>query len=264
MKMAFTYLIVLTLIMGGALAYGFIVGDFWEDGGELMDKPMGNCFPVRCLCRILLLYRLDCLPGKLSGNHSCWSVAILFGGNVVAGIYAIIALYKSKGDATVQNFYHRSRVGSGVTYFSFFWVAEDFLPCFPAFLLSVISGTAFSYSLGKHQEKRHPERSVIFGPFAVRCPERWGWAMWRGSGCHYAGRAGSFILDVGLCTARNGHQVLHLFACGDVPGEGREWSGAGRADVFYPRRPGENGNLWLSFLPPAECLVVCLFCNPIN
>ena len=27
--------------MGFALAYGFIVGDFWKDGGELMDNPWG-------------------------------------------------------------------------------------------------------------------------------------------------------------------------------------------------------------------------------
>ena len=26
---------------GAALAYGFIVGDFWKDGGELMDNPWG-------------------------------------------------------------------------------------------------------------------------------------------------------------------------------------------------------------------------------
>jgi len=30
-----------------------------------------------------------------------WAIAICVGGNVIAGIYAIIALCKSKGDATV-------------------------------------------------------------------------------------------------------------------------------------------------------------------
>ena len=37
--MAQFYLVFLTVIMAGSLAYGFIVGDFWEDGGELMDNP---------------------------------------------------------------------------------------------------------------------------------------------------------------------------------------------------------------------------------
>ena len=45
-------------------------------------------------------------------------------------------------------------------------------------------------------------------------------------------------MDVGVCTPWNGDQVLYLFACGDVPGKGREWSGAGRTDVFHPRGAG--------------------------
>ena len=40
-KFALIYLVILTLVMAGALAYGFIVGDFWKDGGELMDNPWG-------------------------------------------------------------------------------------------------------------------------------------------------------------------------------------------------------------------------------
>ena len=101
MKVAFIYLFALTLIMGGALAYGFIVGDFWEDGGELMENPWGivSLFDVYVGFFFFIgwiWYRDCCLTGKLF-----WSVAILLGGNVVAGIYAIIALYKSKGDATV-------------------------------------------------------------------------------------------------------------------------------------------------------------------
>ena len=70
-KFALVYLIVLTLVMGGALAYGFIVGDFWEDGGELMDNPWGDCFPLRRLRRLFLLHRLDRLPGKLFRDHAC-------------------------------------------------------------------------------------------------------------------------------------------------------------------------------------------------
>ena len=41
MKTALVYLVILTLVMGGALAYGFIVGDFWKDGGELIENPWG-------------------------------------------------------------------------------------------------------------------------------------------------------------------------------------------------------------------------------
>ena len=101
MKLAITYLVFLTLIMGAALAYGFIVGDFWKDGGELMDNPWGivSLFDVYVGFFFFIgwiVYRESC-PGTILG----WSVGILLGGNVVAGIYAIIALYKSSGDATV-------------------------------------------------------------------------------------------------------------------------------------------------------------------
>ena len=40
-RFALGYLVILTIIMGIALAYGFIVGDFWKDGGELMYNPWG-------------------------------------------------------------------------------------------------------------------------------------------------------------------------------------------------------------------------------
>ena len=41
------------------------------------------------------------LRKTLRTRHPCWAVAICVGGNVVAGIYAILALLKSKGDTTV-------------------------------------------------------------------------------------------------------------------------------------------------------------------
>jgi len=101
MKLAFVYLFVLTIIMCGALAYGFIVGDFWEDGGELMDNPWGivSLFDVYVGFFFFIgwiWYRECCL-----GMTLIWAIAICVGGNVIAGIYAIIALLKSKGDATV-------------------------------------------------------------------------------------------------------------------------------------------------------------------
>ena len=101
MKLAFTYLLALTLIMAGALAYGFIVGDFWVDGGELMDNPWGivSLFDVYVGFFFFIGWIADreSCPGLILG----WAIAICVGGNVIAGIYAIIALLKSKGDASV-------------------------------------------------------------------------------------------------------------------------------------------------------------------
>ena len=100
-RFALIYLIVLTVVMGGALAYGFVAGDFWIDGRELMENPWGivSLFDVYVGFFFFIgwiAYR-ECCPGiKLA-----WAVAICVGGNFVAGIYAILALLKSKGDAQV-------------------------------------------------------------------------------------------------------------------------------------------------------------------
>jgi len=45
-KFALVYLAALTSVMAGALLYGFIVGGFWKDGGELLDNPWGDCFAL--------------------------------------------------------------------------------------------------------------------------------------------------------------------------------------------------------------------------
>ena len=100
-KIALVYLIALTLVMGGALAYGFIVGDFWEDGGELVDNPWGivSLFDVYVGFFFFIgwiVYRESC-PGIIL----VWSVAILLGGNVVSGLYAVVTLIRSKGDPKV-------------------------------------------------------------------------------------------------------------------------------------------------------------------
>ena len=100
-QFALVYLTVLTLVMGAALAYGFIVGDFWEDGGELVDNPWGivSLFDVYVGFFFFIgwiVYRESC-PGIILA----WSVAILLGGNVVSGLYAVIALLRSKGDPKV-------------------------------------------------------------------------------------------------------------------------------------------------------------------
>ncbi len=100
-KFALIYLVILTLVMAGALAYGFIVGDFWKDGGELMDNPWGivSLFDVYVGFFFFIgwiAYRESC-PGMVL----VWAIAICVGGNVVAGIYAIVALVKSKGDPTI-------------------------------------------------------------------------------------------------------------------------------------------------------------------
>ena len=101
MKIALAYLLLLTLVMGGALVYGFTQGDFWKDGAELLENPWGVVSLYDVYVGFFFFigwiwYRECCLGAKL-----LWAVGILLGGNVIAGIYAILALVKSRGDAKV-------------------------------------------------------------------------------------------------------------------------------------------------------------------
>ena len=72
-------LVILTLVMGGALAYGFIVGDFWKDGGELIENPWGivSLFDVYVGFFFFIgwiAYRECCLGMTLT-----WGIAICLG-----------------------------------------------------------------------------------------------------------------------------------------------------------------------------------------
>ena len=101
MKIALAYLLLLTLVMGGALVYGFTQGDFWKDGAELLENPWGVVSLYDVYVGFFFFigwiwYRECCLGAKL-----LCAVGILLGGNVIAGIYAILALVKSRGDAKV-------------------------------------------------------------------------------------------------------------------------------------------------------------------
>ena len=100
-KFALGYLFLLTAIMAGALFYGFTQGDFWEDGGELLENPWGivSLFDVYVGFFLFIgwvIYRESC-PGMMLA----WSLAILVGGNLISAFYAVLALLRSKGNPRV-------------------------------------------------------------------------------------------------------------------------------------------------------------------
>ena len=82
--------------MLAGLIYGFGWGDFWEDGGELMDNPWEIVSLVDVYVGFFLFLgwvwiREDLLLAKL-----LWAVAILVGGNLFACLYALFALGQSR------------------------------------------------------------------------------------------------------------------------------------------------------------------------
>ena len=97
-KFTLAYLIALTLVMAGALVFGFSVGDFWKDGGELLDNPWGIVSLFDVYVGFFLFIGWVCYRENCPAIILVWSVAILLGGNVVSGLYAVITLLRSKGD----------------------------------------------------------------------------------------------------------------------------------------------------------------------
>ena len=114
-------------------------------------------------------------------------------------------------------------------------------PCSPSFPSSrpSTSGMACVF-FWEGKRKTLPGRSVISTLFAALCREPSGWATWRGLPWPLRRRARRLVLDVGLRLARDGDQVLHLFARRDVPWQGCGRGGAGRPHVFHPRRTGRK------------------------
>lgn len=100
-KFALGYFVFLTAIMAGTLFYGFMKGDFWEDGGELLENPWGIVSLIDVYVGFFLfigwvIYRESCPWIMLA-----WSLAILVGGNLVSAFYAVVALLQSNGNPRI-------------------------------------------------------------------------------------------------------------------------------------------------------------------
>ncbi len=86
------------LVMTAVLIYGFTVGDFFTEGSELMKMPWGIVSLVDLYTGFLLfsgwiLYRERSLPVAI-----LWTAAMLTLGFWAGSLYALLALFLSKGD----------------------------------------------------------------------------------------------------------------------------------------------------------------------
>ncbi|NLG27962.1 MAG: DUF1475 family protein [Chloroflexi bacterium] len=86
------------LAMTGVLIYGFAVGDFGGEGGQLLSMPWGivslvDLYVGFALLSVWIVYRerevLRWLP---------WVVAMMVLGFWAGSLYLLIALYRSGGD----------------------------------------------------------------------------------------------------------------------------------------------------------------------
>ncbi|MFW5895089.1 MAG: DUF1475 family protein [Bacillota bacterium] len=86
------------LAMTAALLNGFINGDFFEDGSELMQNPWGivslvDLYAGFTLFAIWIAYRENSLLSKI-----VWIVALMVFGFFVGSLYVLYALHTSDDD----------------------------------------------------------------------------------------------------------------------------------------------------------------------
>jgi len=86
------------LAMGGALIYGFTVGDFGGEGRVLLSMPWGivslvDVYVGFALFSCWIVYRERSLVRSI-----VWVVLVMVLGNFTASLYTLIALQTSGGD----------------------------------------------------------------------------------------------------------------------------------------------------------------------
>ncbi len=86
------------LAMTGVLIYGFTVGDFGIDGGEIMRNPWGIVSLVDLYTGFVLFSAWIVYREKSFVSTAVWVVLMMVLGFFTASLYALIALYQSGGD----------------------------------------------------------------------------------------------------------------------------------------------------------------------
>lgn len=86
------------LAMTSVLIYGFTVGDFGSDGNELLKNPWGVVSMVDLFTGFTLFSAWIVFREKSLLRSLIWVVLMMVLGFFTASLYALIALYGSKGD----------------------------------------------------------------------------------------------------------------------------------------------------------------------
>ena len=88
------------LAMTAVLIYGFIIGDFSGEGGQLMSMPWGivslvDLYTGFILFSMWIIYREQSLPVAIQ-----WTIGMMVLGFFAGALYTFLALQKSNGDWT--------------------------------------------------------------------------------------------------------------------------------------------------------------------
>ena len=84
--------------MAAILTYGFVVGDLRGEGRVLLSMPWGIVSLVDVYTGFILFSGWIVYREKSIVRSTIWIVLVMILGNLTASLYALIALYSSRGD----------------------------------------------------------------------------------------------------------------------------------------------------------------------
>jgi len=88
------------LAMTAGLMNGFINGDFFKDGGELLSNPWGVMSLIDLYVGFTLFSMWIAFREKSKISSIVWIILMMILGFFTASLYILILFYKSKGDWT--------------------------------------------------------------------------------------------------------------------------------------------------------------------
>jgi hypothetical protein len=85
------------VVMAAMLVHGFTEGRFWEEGGVLTSIPWGRVSLADVYVGFALFGGWVAFREPSKPRAAVWIISILVLGNMVSGLYALVALGESRG-----------------------------------------------------------------------------------------------------------------------------------------------------------------------
>ena len=98
MKYAKIISVIGLMAMTVVLVYGFTVGDFGVDGGNILQNPWGIVSLVDLYTGFFLFSGWIIFREKSWSRSAVWVLLMMVLGFFTASLYSLIALFQSKGD----------------------------------------------------------------------------------------------------------------------------------------------------------------------
>lgn len=89
------------LAMAGMLVYGFVIGDFSGEGGQLLRMPWGQVSMVDLYVAFVLFASWILYREGFTLAAGLWVVSVMVLGSFAICVYVLVALQRSYGNWTV-------------------------------------------------------------------------------------------------------------------------------------------------------------------